>query len=168
MPKAVATKSVLAGARSLVVCATVVFMAAACTTEQQARQSSMDSSSDLATPAEPGPAAYQPVAFPMPADSKIDHDGTLVVGGNKQWFGTLALSTNLSVDDASAYYSKTLPSQGWETLSSLVSNRVVLQFVNRARERACIVTIEPGGMFSRTHVEIVVAPLVASSRYADR
>lgn len=168
MPGAIARPSIRSIGRGLAVSVFAVLLAAACTTEQQARQSSMSDSTDLATPAEPGPAAYQPVAFPMPADSKIDHDGTLVVGGNEQWFGTLALTTNLSVDDASAYYSKTLPSQGWETLSSLVSNRVVMQFVNRARERACIVTIEPGDLFSRTHVEIVVAPLVANSRYADR
>ena len=168
MPQADTAKGLRSSWRSLMVCAAAAVMAAACTTQQQARESSMDDSGNIATPASAGPAqpAYQPVAFPMPPNSKIDRDDTLVVGSSEEWFGTLALTTKLSVDDANAYYSHALPAQGWEEQSSLISNRVVLQFINRARGRACIVTIEEGDILSRTHIEIVVAPLVASANFA--
>ena len=106
------------------------------------------------------PPPYQPVEFAMPPGSKIDRDNTLVVGNNVQWFGTLTLTTDFSIDEANAYYSRELPEEGWELLSSLIADRVVLQFINRQLGRACIVTINSGRMWSHTHVEIVVAPMV--------
>lgn len=104
----------------------------------------------------------------MPPGSEIDRDKTLAVGNNVQWYGTLSLTTDATIDEANAYYARELPAEGWEALSSLISDRVVLQFVNRQLSRACIVTIEAGGLWSRTRVEIVVAPLVEKTALSRR
>lgn len=151
------------GLRTLIVCAVAVLAAPACTTADQAGAHNVPPGT---ASGDRSPPPYQPVQFAMPPDAEIDRDNTLVVGDSVQWYGTFSLTTGQSLDDTSAYYARALPAEGWEALSSLISNRVVLQFVNRQRGRACIVTIEPGNMWSRTHVEIVVAPLVAKSALA--
>lgn len=149
--------------KAFIVCAAALLAAPGCTTSDEtgSRDVPPGSASGDRTP-----PPYQPVQFAMPSDAEIDRDNTLVVGDSVQWYGTLSLTTDLSLDDTSAYYARRLPADGWEPLSSLISNRVVLQYVNRERRRAAIVTIEAGGMWSRTHVEIVVAPLVAKSTLA--
>jgi len=109
----------------------------------------------------PPPPPYMPVEFAMPAGSSIDRGDTLVVGDSSTWFGTLALTSDTDMDDAHQFYSAELPREGWEPLAVLVSNRVVLQFINHHQNRAAIVTIESrtvGG----THIEIIAAPLVSS------
>jgi hypothetical protein len=125
------------------------------TSDEQADSARSAASEDMAQS-----AAYRPVEFAMPPGSKIDRDKTLVVGSNSQWFGTLTLTTDSSLDQASAYYARKLPTEGWEALSSLIADRVVLQFINRQLGRACVVTINAGSMWSSTRIEIVVAPLV--------
>ena len=136
-------------------CLAALLATAACSSDEP-------SESARAAPAEDmGQATgYRPVDFAMPPGSKIDRDKTLVVGSNTQWFGTLMLMTDYSIDQASAYYSRKLPAEGWEALSSLIADRVVLQFINRQLGRACVITINAGSMWSSTQVEIVVAPLV--------
>ena len=109
----------------------------------------------------PPPPPYMPVEFAMPAGSAIDRSDTMVVGDNQTWYGTLALTSDTEMDSAHQFYSTELPREGWEPLAALVSNRVVLQFVNRHQNRAVIVTIEPrtvGG----SHIEVIAAPLITS------
>lgn len=149
--------------KTFIVCAAALLAAPACTTSDQAGSHNVPPES---ASGDRSPPPYQPVQFAMPSDAEIDRDNTLVVGDSVQWYGTLSLTTDLTLDDTSAYYARRLPAEGWEPLSSLISNRVVLQFVNRERRRAAIVTIESGNLWSRTHVEIVVAPLVAKSALA--
>lgn len=123
--------------------------------------STFESDKDAAPP----PPPYMPVEFAMPAGSSIDRGDTLVVGDSTTWYGTLALTSDTDMDAAHQFYSTELPREGWEPLAALVSNRVVLQFVNRHQNRAAIVTIEPrtvGG----SHIEIIAAPLV-TQRSAD-
>ena len=113
------------------------------------------------------PPPYMPVEFAMPAGSSIDRGNTIVVGDNLNWYGTLAITSDTGMDEAHQFYSSELPREGWEPLASLVSNRVVLQFVNRHQNRASIVTIDQrtvGG----THIEVIVAPLIGGhSETAD-
>lgn len=115
----------------------------------------------------PPPPPYMPVEFAMPAGSSIDRGDTIVVGDNLNWYGTLAITSDTGMDEAHQFYSSELPREGWEPLASLVSNRVVLQFINHRQNRASIVTIDQrtvGG----THIEVIVAPLVSSrSETAD-
>jgi hypothetical protein len=105
-------------------------------------------------------AIYEAVEFPMPPETEINRDDTNVVGNRAQWFGTLALSSRSSVDDVQEYYGSTLPGKGWEPISSLIGNRVILQFVNKRIGRACIVIIEPRSILKGAEIQIIVAPLV--------
>jgi hypothetical protein len=116
--------------------------------------------------APPPPPPYMPVEFAMPAGSSIDRGDTIVVGDNLNWYGTLAITSDSGMDEAHQFYSSELPREGWEPVSALMANRVVLQFINHHQNRASIVTIEPrtiGG----SHIEIIVAPLLAHSQTAD-
>ena len=158
------------GARAFLVSAVVALAVAGCTTfSQMDGTTSAGQSGQLASAAseqtQPSARPYMPVQFAMPANATIDRDNTLVVGNAEQWFGTLALTTNQSMDAVNAYYSRELPSEGGEPLASLISNRVVLQFISRERGSSCIVTIENSSLWANTHVEIVVAPLVMKSSY---
>lgn len=154
-------------ARGILVSAAVAFAVAGCTTFSQAGgpTSATQSGSSPADQVRPASRPYMPVQFAMPADSTIDRDNTLVVGNAQQWFGTLALTTKQSLDAVNGFYSRELPAEGWEPLASLISNRVVLQFISRERGSSCIVTIENSSLWSNTHVEIVVAPLVTKTSY---
>ncbi len=112
----------------------------------------------------PPPPPYMPVEFAMPAGSSIDRGDTLVVGDNATWYGTLALTSDTDMDGAHQFYAAELPREGWEPLAALVSNKVVLQFVNHHQNRAAIVTIE-GRTVGGSHIEIIAAPLI--SAHAD-
>lgn len=157
-----------AGLRVFLVCATALLAAAACTTSEDANERPARHATAAVPQVRPEPPPYQSVEFAMPPGSEIDRDKTLAVGNNVQWYGTLSLTTDATIDEANAYYARELPAEGWEALSSLISDRVVLQFVNRQLSRACIVTIEAGGLWSHTHVEIVVAPLVEKTAVSRR
>lgn len=109
----------------------------------------------------PPPPAYMPVEFAMPAGTSIDRGDTIVVGDNINWYGTLALTSDTDMDDAHQFYSSELPREGWEPIAALVSNRVVLQFINRHQNRAAIVTIESRTAVGGSHIEVIVAPLLA-------
>ncbi len=113
----------------------------------------------------PPPPPYMPVEFAMPAGSSIDRGNTIVVGDNLNWYGTLAVTSDSGMDEAHQFYASELPREGWEPISSLVANRVVLQFINHHQNRASIVTIE-SRTIGGSHIEIIVAPLIAHSQTA--
>ncbi len=106
----------------------------------------------------------EPVAFALPQDANVDRDATNIVGDRVQWYGTLVFTTHLDTDELQEFYSTNLPRSGWTLLSSLIANRVVLQFINKAAGRACIITIEQSSLWTNTRAEIVVAPLVSGFR----
>jgi hypothetical protein len=114
------------------------------------------------------PPAYSPVEFAMPADTSVDRGDTVVVGDNQNWYGTLALTSDTSMDQVHEFYSSELPREGWEPLASLVSNRVVLQFINHHQGRACIVTIDPRTAVGGSHIEVIVSPLTVVHSYESR
>jgi hypothetical protein len=108
----------------------------------------------------PPPPPYMPVEFAMPAGSTIDRGDTNVVGDNMNWYGTLALTSDTDMDDAHQFYAHEMPREGWEPLSVLVADRVVLQFVSRRRGRAAIVTIGSRTALGGSHIEVMMSPLV--------
>jgi len=114
----------------------------------------------------PPPPPYMPVEFAMPAGSSIDRGDTTVVGDNLNWYGTLAVTSDSDMDEAHQFYASELPREGWEPVSALVANRVVLQFINRRQNRASIVTIE-SRTIGGSHIEIIVAPLIGHAQTAD-
>jgi hypothetical protein len=110
----------------------------------------------------PPPPAFMPVEFAMPAGTAIDRGDTIVVGDNTNWYGTLALTSDTEMDDAHQFYANELPREGWEPIAALVSNRIVLQFINRHQGRACIVTIVSRTAVGGSHIEVTVSPLIAA------
>ncbi len=115
----------------------------------------------------PPPPPYMPVEFAMPAGTSIDRGNTIVVGDNVNWYGTLALTSDTEMDDAHQFYANELPREGWEPIAALVSNRIVLQFINKRQARACIVTINPRTAVGGSHIEVVVSPLIADRAPAE-
>ena len=105
-----------------------------------------------------------PVVFAMPEDANIDRDATNIVGDRVHWYGMLVFTSHLDSDEIQDFYTSTLPRSGWVLLSSLIAKRVVLQFINKAAGRACIITIDQSSLWSNTRAEIVLAPLVSGMR----
>ena len=114
---------------------------------------------DHRSPARMDPPPFMPVEFALPPDTDVNHDGTIVLGDKNQWYGTLSMSSKRNVEEIHRFYVKALTTEGWQELSQLVSDRVVMQFLNRKRGRACIVTIEGGSLLSGTRIEVVMSPL---------
>ena len=151
-------------ARVALICAMAALGWVSCPDAASAQEPSSSNGSVPVPKDSPEAAPYQPVDFSFPADAHIDRDVTNIVGNREQWYGTLVFTSHLDVDEIQEFYTNELPAKGWALLSSLIANRVVLQFVNRTSGRACIITIEAGGMWSNTRAEVVVAPLVSSGR----
>jgi hypothetical protein len=116
-------------------------------------------------PMEFAEAPYYAVRFPMPAETSIDRNATIVVGNATEWFGTLVLKSDQEIDEVQRFYTDSLAASGWSPLSTLISRRVVLQYVDRARGRSCVISLDPGNGFwgGGTEIEIVLAPLTGTT-----
>ena len=109
-------------------------------------------------------APFAPVEFPTPGKSTINRDKTIVVGSASQWFGTLSIDTDSNLNDAQQFYTGVMAAQGWAPLSSLIAERVVLQYIDRDQGRSVMISMDKkGGLMSGTHIEVVISPLILSA-----
>lgn len=101
-------------------------------------------------------AKFEPVHdIPIPANSNLDHDKSLVLSTKEQWIGRLVLDVESSMAKVFTYYASHMAGLGWEPVSSILAENSVLTFVQG--ERVATVQISPGTL-SGAVVTVTMTP----------
>ncbi len=102
-------------------------------------------------------AKFEPVHdIPIPSNSKLDHDKSLVLSTEEQWIGRLVLDVESSMAKVFSYYASHMSELGWEPVSSILAENSVLTFVQG--ERVATVQIS-SGTISGAIVTVTMTPL---------
>jgi hypothetical protein len=101
----------------------------------------------------PGFARFPDI--PMPANNSIDLDRTLVLGGDREWTGRLAISTSTGVNEMYDFYRREMPNYGWTELTSVRGSASFLAYQLDSRVATIHVTSRGLGGAS---VDFIVAP----------
>ena len=96
--------------------------------------------------------------FPLPSDSEIQMDNTVILGSGDLWAGQIILLSNSSPVELIKFFTESAQSSGWILGSSTISEMVLLVFNND--ERIATVEISKGKKslfsFSKTKVKIAI------------
>ena len=93
--------------------------------------------------------------LPLPAGNSIDMDRTLVLGGEGNWTGRLALTVSARVGEMYDFFRREMPKFGW---TEVASARSATSFLTYQREgRVATVQIAANRLLGST-VDITVAP----------
>ena len=66
--------------------------------------------------------------FPLPADSEIQMDNTVILGSGDMWAGQIIMYSSSSPVNLITYFTETGKSSNWILASSTISERVLLVF----------------------------------------
>ena len=66
--------------------------------------------------------------FPLPADSEIQMDNTVILGSGDMWAGQIIMYSSSSPVNLITYFTETGKSSSWMLASSTISERVLLVF----------------------------------------
>ncbi len=94
--------------------------------------------------------------IPIPPESKMLLDESLIFGRDDRWTGRLALEISISVSAAFEFFQREMPDKQWIELTALRSDVSLLTFSRM--DRVATVTIESEPLFG-SHVMITVSPL---------
>ena len=92
---------------------------------------------------------------PIPPDSSLDTDRSLILGDLDRWTGRIVLNVGLDATPTFALYQTQMPNFGWEPIMSVQADISVLSFSRG--ERAATVQIESRTLGGST-TTITVAP----------
>ena len=96
--------------------------------------------------------------FPLPSDSEIQMDNTVILGSGDLWAGQIILLSDSSPVELIKFFTESAQSSGWTLGSSTISEMVLLVFNND--ERIATVEISRGKKslfsFSKTKVKIAI------------
>ena len=96
--------------------------------------------------------------FPLPADSEIQMDNTVILGSGDMWAGQILIYSSSSPVKLITYFTETGKSSGWILASSTISERVLLVF--NKDDRIATVEISKGKKnllsLSKTKVKISI------------
>jgi len=96
--------------------------------------------------------------FPLPADSEIQMDNTVILGSGDMWAGQILMYSSSSPVDLIKYFTETGKSSDWVLASSTISEKVLLVF--NKDDRIATVEISKGKKsllsFSKTKVKIAI------------
>lgn len=93
--------------------------------------------------------------IPIPPDSTLDIERSLILGDLDRWTGRIILNVGQSTTAAFALYQTQMPNFGWEPVMSVQADVSVLSFTRG--ERAATVQIE-GRTLGGSTVAVTVAP----------
>jgi hypothetical protein len=93
--------------------------------------------------------------IPIPPDSSLDTDRSLILGDLDRWTGRIVLNVGLDATPTFALYQTQMPNFGWEPIMSVQADISVLSFTRG--ERAATVQIESRTLGGST-TTITVAP----------
>jgi hypothetical protein len=96
--------------------------------------------------------------FPLPAESEIQLDNTVILGSGDMWAGQIIMFSSSSPVELINYFTETGKSSSWILASSTISEKVLLVF--NKDKRIATVEISTGKKsllsFSRTKVKISI------------
>ena len=96
--------------------------------------------------------------FPLPEDSEIQMDNTVILGSGDLWAGQIILLSKSSPAELIKFFTESAKSSGWTLGSSTISEIVLLVFNND--ERIATIEISEGKKslfsFSKTKVKITI------------
>lgn len=91
---------------------------------------------------ESGVRLVQVTDVPMPRDSKVDEDASMVIGGGNRWLGRLVLRVRTNAAETYNYYYNGMVRLGWTRMSAIQSKVSMLVFTQG--ERVASVQIKGG------------------------
>lgn len=91
---------------------------------------------------ESGVRLVQVTDVPMPRDSKVDEEASLVIGGGNRWLGRLVLKVRTNAAETYNYYYNGMVRLGWTRMSAIQSKVSMLVFTQG--ERVASVQIKGG------------------------
>ncbi len=104
----------------------------------------------------PIPSFSQFPDIPVPAESRMLLDDSLIFGRDDRWTGRLAIESQLSASEAFEFFQREMPGEQWVEFTALRSDVSLLTFVRM--DRVATVTIESETL-SGAFVTITVSPL---------
>ncbi|MDC0197994.1 hypothetical protein OAK13_04160 [Candidatus Thioglobus sp.] len=95
--------------------------------------------------------------FPLPSDSEIQMDNTVILGSGDLWAGQIILLSDTSPVELIKFFTESAQSSGWTLGSSTISEMVLLVFNND--ERIATVEISKGkkSLFSLSKTKVKIA-----------
>ena len=108
--------------------------------------------------------------FPVPSNSEIIKDPTVVLGTGNQISGRIVLSSSLSPAENLIYFGNATPETGWILLSSKVAEEITLVYTKDGRVATINLTPTPGigQFFSGDYGSDIIISVVHPNAIAEQ
>ncbi|OSQ37275.1 hypothetical protein TMES_15815 [Thalassospira mesophila] len=93
--------------------------------------------------------------IPMPSNSTVDMDRSIIFGASDAWTGRLALNSRGTPAQMYDFYEREMPNFGWSKVTVVRADVSVLVYDRESRVATIKLT---GGSFSGSTVDITVSP----------
>ncbi|MGE5503730.1 MAG: hypothetical protein ACM31L_04840 [Actinomycetota bacterium] len=98
--------------------------------------------------------------IPIPPNSTMDNDRSLILSDRDRWTGRVVLKQSQSPSEITAFYQQQMPNFGWQAVMSVASEISVMTYTRG--DRAATVQVERGTVYGST-VLVTVAPRQSDS-----
>ena len=71
--------------------------------------------------------------FPIPQQSEISEDQTVILGAGNKWSGKVTFFVGMTPQELVKFYNESTPQAGWEMTTSTISEGVILSFQKENR-----------------------------------
>jgi hypothetical protein len=95
--------------------------------------------------------------MPLPKDTLISPDKSLILGDGDNWAGRIELSSRMEPLEASAFFITEYPKHDWQLISSTKAKLSILVFTSRTRTLTLEIT-EGGPLAAKSMIVMTVAP----------
>ena len=95
--------------------------------------------------------------FPLPEDSEIQMDNTVILGSGDLWAGQIVLLSESSPVELIKFFTESAKSSGWTLGSSTISEIVLLVFNNDKRIATVEISKSKKGLFSFSKTKVKIA-----------
>ncbi|MEQ8287094.1 MAG: hypothetical protein RIG26_16795 [Thalassospira sp.] len=104
---------------------------------------------------QPAPAFTQFTDIPMPSNSSLDMDRSIIFGASDAWHGRLVLNSGGSQAQMYDFYEREMPNFGWSKVTVVRADISVMVYDRENR----VATIKlSGGSFAGSVVDVTVSP----------
>jgi hypothetical protein len=102
------------------------------------------------------PGKFQPLTdIPIPSESKLDTEPSLILGPPDHWIGRAVLKVSMPANDTTVFYQNQMPSFGWD-LITVVQGKVSSLTFSKG-DRIASIQIESATL-SGSKVTIIMSP----------
>ena len=95
--------------------------------------------------------------FPLPEDSEIQMDNTVILGSGDLWAGQIVLLSESSPVELIKFFTESAKSSGWTLGSSTISEIVLLVFNNDKRIATVEISKSKKSLFSFSKTKVKIA-----------